>query len=253
VQVFHLGFRHVSTGIPVATGPVSADIVQAARLLGLLGLSRGYGHVSARLDTDGSFLVTPGKVLTEVTADELEVVDAGGHCLTSNSAAGAPAETPLHTAIYAARPDVGAIVRAQPECVEAFGIAGVEVRPVHDFGATLLGPTAVFANPALIDNFALAQEVAGALGRSSSLMLRGNGCFVVGPDIRTATVCAVWLEESARLQLAALTIARAVTRKTVAYFSEEETGRLGNELRRADRIERKWHALVHDLNEQIGG
>jgi ribulose-5-phosphate 4-epimerase/fuculose-1-phosphate aldolase len=216
-------------------------------------MSRGYGHVSARLNTDGSFLVTPGKVLTEVAEDELEVVDSEGRCVTSKSAAGAPAEAALHTAIYAARPDVGAIVRAQPDCVEAFAIAGVEVRPVHDFGATLLGPTQVFPNPALIDNASLAQDVVAALGHSNSLALRGNGCFVVGPDVRTATVCLVWLEESARLQLSALMIAGAVTGKTVAYFSDEETRRLGNELRRADRIERKWHAIVHDMDEKNDG
>ncbi len=55
-------------------------------------------------------LITPAADLATVTAADLVEVD-----LTATSLPpGAPAEAWAHLAVYAARPDVGAIARAQP-------------------------------------------------------------------------------------------------------------------------------------------
>ena len=47
----------------------------------------------------------------------------------------APPETPLHQAIYAARPDVGGIVHSHPDYATVFGASDLEIAPISHEGA----------------------------------------------------------------------------------------------------------------------
>ena len=86
-----------------------------------------------------------------------------------------------------------------------------------------------------------------ALGNRASLMLRGNGCVVVGRSIQEAVVRAIFLEESARLQYRALVIRQARHGDGgIAVFDDAEIAEIGTDLGRADRIDRKWRSLLVD-------
>jgi HCOMODA/2-hydroxy-3-carboxy-muconic semialdehyde decarboxylase len=230
--------------MPVS-GVVADDICTAGEMLVKAGFSKGFGHVSAR--TAQGFVITPRRRLGGLRGQDLVRADELGRALSSSSPEGAPSETLLHAAIYRWRPDVGAVVRAQPPYAEAFGVAGLAIRPVHDFGATLLSAIEVFDDPRLINSPEMAAAVADALGGATAIVLRGNGCLTVGRDVRDAMVKMLWLEESAEIQHRALALAAATTSAEVRYFSDLEVDEMGTLLGRPDRIERRWLASVAEL------
>jgi hypothetical protein len=93
------------------------EVVEASRVLSVLGLVTAFGHVSER--TGSRMLITPAADLGLVTSADLIEVELAATSLPP----GAPAESWVHVAVYAARPDVAAIARAQPPA--AFAVASV--------------------------------------------------------------------------------------------------------------------------------
>src|SRR5258708_10066978 len=106
---------------------------------------------------------------------------ASAACLVSVSLSsrvlppGAPGEAWLHLAIYAARQDIEAIVRAQP--TEAFAVASVtaELRPLHGQAAWLRAVVPVHDDPRLVRDHGLAAAAAATLGDGGAMLLRGDG------------------------------------------------------------------------------
>jgi HCOMODA/2-hydroxy-3-carboxy-muconic semialdehyde decarboxylase len=196
-------------------------VVQAGRVLSGLGLVTAFGHVSQR--TGARMLITPAADLTEVTAAGLVHVDLAATSLP----AGAPAEAWAHLAVYAARPDVMSVARAQPPAVFAAAAAlsgrqapgpgpgsGVVTLPLLYGQACWLGANVpVHADARLLRSAVLGQAAAAALGPSDALLLRGNGALTCGPTLAhavtrmwlLAAACQAWLAASAAGQPAALT------------------------------------------------
>jgi ribulose-5-phosphate 4-epimerase/fuculose-1-phosphate aldolase len=227
--------------------PLRQHLSDGAAILGHAGLNQGFGHLSARVPGRDLFLITPRKNFTAIAPDEIEVVDFDGRKLTANSVDRAPNELFIHACVYRARPEVQAVARTQAEYVEAFGVAGVPIRPTHDFGAVLLGPTPVHDEPRLVTIPERGEAMVRALGQGHSIALRGNGCVVLGTSVQEAVVRAVWLEESARLLHRALAIRLAAHGDgAVSYFTDAEIAEIGTDLGRADRIDRKWRGLLID-------
>src|SRR5690349_19704788 len=214
-----------------AVAPLRHQLSDGAAILGQAGLNQGFGHLSARVPGRELFLITPRKNFTDITPEEIEVVDFAGHKLTTNSAYRAPNELFIHASVYRARPDVQAVARNQGEYVEAFGVAGVPVRPTHDFGAILMGPTSVHGGPRLVTTPERGAAFLAALGERNALILRGNGCVVLGRGVPEAVVRAVFLEEAARLQFRALLIRLATHGDgAISYFDDAEIAELGEDL-----------------------
>jgi ribulose-5-phosphate 4-epimerase/fuculose-1-phosphate aldolase len=237
-----------------ALAPLRQQLSDGAAILGHAGLNQGFGHLSARVPGRDLFLITPRKNFTDVAPDEIEVVDFDGQKLTANSAYRAPNELFIHGCTYRARPEVQAVARNQGEYIEAFGVAGVPVRPTHDFGAILMGPTPVHPEPRLVTTAERGVAFVAALGARNALILRGNGCAVVGRGVPEAVVRAVFLEEAARLQYRALAIRLATHGDgAISYFDDAEIAELGEDLGRADRIDRKWRSLLIDAGRQPTG
>ncbi len=244
----------LSAAESAAATPLREQLSDGAAILGKAGLNQGFGHLSARIPGRDLFLITPRKNFMDIAPDEIEVVDFDGHKLTANSAYRAPNELFIHACVYRARPDVQAVARNQGEYIEAFGVAGVPVRPTHDFGAILMGATAVHPEPRLVTTPESGAAFVTALGARNALILRGNGCVVVGRSVAEAVVRAVFLEEAARLQYRALLIRLGTHGDgAIGYFDDAEIAELGAELGRADRIDRKWRSLLIDAGRQPTG
>jgi L-fuculose-phosphate aldolase len=145
-----------------------------------------------------------------------------------------PYETWIHTCLYRARPDVGGISRAHSFTVSAFSVAGESVKPVHDFGAMMLGETPVFLDPRLIVNEEIGTQLARFIGKGAGALLRGNGTAIVGKDVIEAIIRTIFLEESAMLQLKAKQIGRPI------YFSSEEVAERGNVALETPHMLRAW-------------
>lgn len=178
-------------------------IATAARSLSLGGHDDfNQGQVSARIPGTGRFLIK-GAVTgfaecrpEDVVAAE---VDPGAprHRL-------APPELVLHQAVYAARPDVNAIVHSHAPYTLVFGATDLELRAVSHDGAMFEGrvPRYTLTSNTILD-LPVAESVAVALGDAPAALLRNHGGVVVGKSLRHATVLAHLLERACHLQLLA--------------------------------------------------
>src|SRR6059036_1787970 len=99
-------------------------LVRTARRMLADGLVTGTsGNVSARVSGSERILVTPSGIVYEaMTPEQVVAVDADGRPFErSASAAIVPtSDTPVHVAIYSARPDVEAIVHTHSPYAVAF-------------------------------------------------------------------------------------------------------------------------------------
>jgi ribulose-5-phosphate 4-epimerase/fuculose-1-phosphate aldolase len=222
-------------------------LCDGGKILSYKGLNESFGHISARFPGEEKCLMTTRGALAFVQPNEIEEVDFEGHKLTRNSLPGAPNEVFLHTEIYRARREVMAIARTQSPWCEVFGIRLEPVRPVHDFGALLMGETALFDEPMLGDVIDVGKRMVERLGSRTAILLRGNGNLVVGGSIEEAVVRAVFLDESAHLQYRA----RCLGKKGVHYFSRHETETHGVALSRPDRIQRAWDNWLRSAKTRL--
>ncbi len=73
----------------------------------------------------------------------------------------------------------------------------------HGFGANLGAVVPVFKQPFLVANHEMGEGVADVLGDGAAVILQGNGMLAVGHSVPYACVQALFMEETAELQLKA--------------------------------------------------
>ncbi|MEV4513356.1 class II aldolase/adducin family protein [Dactylosporangium sp. NPDC049525] len=174
-------------------------IALACRTLGRLGLTREpAGHVSVR-DPDGRVLIKSRGAdesgLRHATA--ADIVDAA-------AGTGVPREVFIHTAVYRARPDVGAVVHIHPLTPVLFSVTDTPLLPLagaYDPLALRLLRKGIprYERSILIADDALGDELAATLGDADACLMRGHGITAVGADLEEAVVNAIKVDEIAEL------------------------------------------------------
>jgi ribulose-5-phosphate 4-epimerase/fuculose-1-phosphate aldolase len=186
----------------LASSPeLRAEMLTACRVLHHFRIVEGFGHISARIPGTERILMTPRRALGLVTEAELIELDLEGRQVAGEGRP--PLEVPMHLAVYRRRPDVLAIARGHPRHVAAYACAGQPLRVAHGFGANLGAVVRVFEQPFLVASREMGEGVADALGDSEAVILQSNGMLAVGQSIPHACVQALFLEETAELQLLA--------------------------------------------------
>ncbi len=177
------------------------EVITACRVLSHFRIVEGFGHVSVRVRGTDRILMTPRRALGLVSEAELIELDLNGKQVAGG---GSPAlEVPMHLAVYRRRPDVMAIVRGHPRHVAAYACAAEPLRVAHGFGANLGAEIRIFEQPFLVANAEMGEGVADALGDAEAVILQSNGMLAVGQSVPHACVQALFLEETAELQLLA--------------------------------------------------
>jgi HCOMODA/2-hydroxy-3-carboxy-muconic semialdehyde decarboxylase len=221
----------------VAPADLAADVALVARVLARLGLVHAFGHVSARVPLGSAgrwaVLLTPTfPALGEVEAGDLLELAATGR-MRRGPAGRRPLEAPLHLAVYAARPEVGAVCRLHGPAVAAFAATGAAPPLLHGFGG-MVEPVAWWDDPDLVAGEADAAKVAAALGDAPAMLLAGNGGLTVGADLDQALARAWCLEDRCRVALTAGPLARPLSPEALARrrrWYDAETTRLARWLR----------------------
>jgi HCOMODA/2-hydroxy-3-carboxy-muconic semialdehyde decarboxylase len=177
---------------------VSSEIVEGARALARLGLVDAFGHLSAR--TGQVAVITPPQPLSTVrSADLLELPLGELDALP----AGLPGEAWIHWAFYRARPDVGAVCRAQPPSALPWAALADELPALNGQAALVGAPVPVLGDGRLIRDRRRAEARAAAAGTSLGIVLRGNGAVTLGRDVGAAVARMLLLERSAEVNLRA--------------------------------------------------
>jgi L-fuculose-phosphate aldolase len=167
---------------------VKLEIVRVARRLSARGLAVGTsGNVGARLD-DGRIAITPSTMdYDEMTADDVVIVEADGS--PSEGRHRPSSELHLYVAVFAARPDVRAIVHTHSPFATTFGAARREIPAVHYVIALLVAPgrdTVRLAPYATFGTKDLARNVAATLGEDNAVLIANHGAIAVGGSLASA-------------------------------------------------------------------
>ncbi|MDX6739628.1 class II aldolase/adducin family protein [Actinocorallia sp. A-T 12471] len=181
------------------TAAIRAEVAAAAQAAARAGLVEAFGHVSARLP-DGGAAITATLPMDTARAEDVIVLDAAGRAI-AGAVGDVPLEIWLHLAIYAARPDVGAICRGHPPAAVRWGTGDAELPALHGLGLMAGRRVPVHDSVALVSTPERGAAAARALGSEASLLLRGNGALAVGADPLEAATRLYALEDRARVAL----------------------------------------------------
>jgi L-fuculose-phosphate aldolase len=166
-------------------------IVTTCQELSRAGLVVGTaGNVSVR---EGDLLaVTPSGVrYAELTPELVGVHRLDGAAIEAPLAP--TSELPLHLAVYAARPEVGAVVHTHSPAATALSALLDEVPPVHYYAA-MFGGTVRVAPYATYGTHELARSTVDALRERSACLMSNHGAVTVGFDLSSAHDKSVYLE-----------------------------------------------------------
>ncbi len=169
-------------------------VLQQQRLLD------GFGHVTLRLP-DKRILSTPKMPPGKVSMRDFIVLNLKGEKLEG---LGEPnGETPMHTAIYRARPDVQCILHYHPDELIAVSVVGQGIKVVANCGTPFRRGTPIFDSPILITTEDLGEQVARVLEDHDAFLLRGHGATVVSDNLDELLRLGINLVKTARIQIMA--------------------------------------------------
>ena len=195
------------------------DVATANRILERMGLSRAFGHASARIPGTNTFLLPTRRSPGLAEAGNLLILDTEGRIVEGD---GEPnSEFWIHARIYAARADVGGVVHAHPDACVCLTQVGQPHRVVHNQGGIFVEGVPEYGAIGLIRTRELGDALARVLGKGNAAMMRAHGITTAFADVRRATVGACYLEESATLQLRMLAAAGGDASKVRALTREE--------------------------------
>ena len=216
------------------------QVAWACRILA----SEGYadltlGHVSARGADGEVWIKRKGIALDEVETEHVVTLD--------DPEAALHLETVLHTGVYRARPDVGAVVHGHPPFATALGATAADLEVLTHDGILFADGVSRFGDPDLIVDDDQGDRVAEALGSRRVVLMENHGVLVVGADVKWAVLTAVTLERAAQLQSIASTLGE------LRPVEHEVALQLQPVKYREEFVEEYWAAWQRRVTREGGG
>ncbi len=202
--------------------PIMRDITHPAERL-VKAMARIYqyrmtttsgGNLSIR-DTDGSIWITPARVdKGALRVEDIVRVFPDGSTEGKHKPS---SEFPFHQQIYAARPDLGAIVHAHPVALVAFSICSISPDTRLFTKAHTVCGNVGFAPYALPGSALLGERIAKVFGEGHDcVMLENHGVVIGGTDFPDA------FRRFETLEFLAKTVVKARALGEVRYLSPED-------------------------------
>jgi ribulose-5-phosphate 4-epimerase/fuculose-1-phosphate aldolase len=187
------------------------EIVTANRILAHEGVVDSFGHVSARHpDNPNRFLLSRARAPERIEADDIMEFTLEGEAVDPRGRA-PYLERFIHGGIYEAQPDVHSVVHNHSPSVIPFGVTDKKLKPLLHMCANIghevstwdchdkFGDTAL-----LVENVEMGRDLARALGRDRTILMRGHGATIAGATVRHAVFVSIYLEVNAKLQMQAM-------------------------------------------------
>jgi ribulose-5-phosphate 4-epimerase/fuculose-1-phosphate aldolase len=218
-----------------------SQLVVANRILAREGVTDAYGHVSIRspLRPD-HFLLSRSCSPALVEVDDILEFDLDG------LVAGADPRPPyverfIHAAIYAARPEVSAVVHSHATDVLPYTVTSTPLRAVihsagvigHELPCWDIRDRFDDTNMLVVD-MAQGRDLAERLGSNKVVLMRGHGFSAVARSLVEAIRICVYLRVNAAV------LEKALVLGEVTYLSEGEIERIGDIDPGAPEVQRAW-------------
>ncbi|MDA0703738.1 MAG: class II aldolase/adducin family protein [Proteobacteria bacterium] len=181
------------------------EIVETARRMNALGINQGRsGNVSAR---DGAgFLITPSGLAYEaMNPGDIVAMALDGAVVGQGKPSN---EWPIHQAIYADRPEAGAVVHAHAPHATSLACLGREIPAFHYMVAVAGGDSIPCAGYATPGSQALSDAVVVALEGRRACLMANHGLVAYGSDLAAAIDLAMEVETLAGQYWRALQIGK---------------------------------------------
>lgn len=196
-----------------------AAIVEAGvelERLGILDLTAG--NISVRVGGDAIAITPSGIPYTQTTSDDIVICALSDGAILDGSC-NPSSELPLHRAVYAARPETGAVVHTHSPYATTLAVLRRPIPAVH-YVISRLGTSevpvidyATYGTQELADN-----AFAGLAGTTKALLLANHGTLALGDDLAEASLNARVLE------ILAATYWRALAVGSPVILSDQEIG-----------------------------
>jgi ribulose-5-phosphate 4-epimerase/fuculose-1-phosphate aldolase len=179
--------------------PLAEEVVRYAERIARLDLAPNtQGNLSARDPDSGLVAITPHDYAYElITPEDIVILDLAGRVVGGWREPSH--ETPVHLTVYRERPDVHAIVHAEPIYINVFGVLGRTIPPVVVSQLLAVGgdtPVMPFM-PSGSEAFGL--EMLRVMGDRSAVVWAQHGCLTIGTDLEAAFRVTVALEGGAKV------------------------------------------------------
>ena len=193
------------------------QVAVANRLLAEFGLAAGVtmslGHVSMRVPDNPDTFWVKGRgyevdALALMRPEDMVLCDLDGNLLEAAQGVSQCSEVKIHSCLYKARPDVLSVVHVHPRYAVLLSVLGTDMVPVCREGMPLVGqPIPVYPDVALITTEEEGVAVAETLGSGRVVLLLGHGAVAVGASPSESVMTMLQLEEQARMNFLARSIA----------------------------------------------
>lgn len=201
-----------------------------------------WGHATVRHPGADTFWMKPaGLGLEEVEPGDMILVDLEGRVVRGKRPR--HSEVFIHSEIFRARPEVGAVVHTHPAPSAVFASLGVPLRPITHEGTNFVPPDVPRFDETtdLIVTPERGRAVARTLGTRPALFLVSHGIVTAGVTIEEATVNALLLDKAAGAQLM---LPGGVPRH---WTADEEALVKRSRIYHADTLASRWAYLLRSL------
>jgi len=190
------------------------DLAACYRLIAMYGWDDlVFTHISARVPgPDEHFLINPfGMLFEEITASSLVKVDLDGDKVVESPFPVNPAGFTIHSAIHAARHDVGCVLHTHTRAGCAVAAQEQGLLPLSQISTVVLTSLGYHDYEGIALNEAEKPRLVADLGEKTNLILRNHGLLTVGASIPDAFLAMYGLETACQIQIGAMAGGAALT------------------------------------------
>lgn len=188
------------------------EVLQTAQAMLQAGLVTGAaGNVSMRVGQ------RQGKILLAITPtqrpyhtlhpEDIVVIDEEGEPVAGDLPPSS--ESPLHIAIYRARPDVHGVIHTHSLYASVCATAGIDIPPILDEMVLFIGGPVRVASYGFPGSQDLANRAVDALGDRCGVLLRHHGAVGVGRTLEQALQVCLLVERAAQVFILAKLLGNA--------------------------------------------
>lgn len=165
-----------------------------------------FTHISARVPGNHDhFLINPyGLLFDEITASSLVKVDLDGNIVQKTDFLINPAGFTIHSAVHAAREDVGCVIHLHTDDGVAVSAHPQGLLPLSQHAMTLCGRVAYHDYEGIALDLDERERLVADLGAKQVMLLRNHGTLAVGSTCADAFLAIYYLERACTMQVRAL-------------------------------------------------
>ncbi|NIR31341.1 MAG: class II aldolase/adducin family protein [Gammaproteobacteria bacterium] len=231
------------------------QLAAAYRLVARFGMTDLiYTHLSARVPGHSEhFLINPyGWLFDEITASSLVKIDLDGNAVDPATHPVNPAGFVIHSAVHAARPDVGCVMHTHTLPGMAVAASERGLLPLNQISMQFYERIAYHDYEGISLDLGERERLVHDLGDKRAMILRSHGLLTVGRTVPEAFSVMYYLDRACAVQVAALSMGTPVVPPPEVCehaARQHEQHAEGS----AEHLDREWHALLRMLDREDPG